>query len=145
MSFKNEYIPPLEQETSEFLRKARIALNVGFSVHEMWTVDRSNDMVLVRTGAGSQRESANHEYWRFIDSRGTYAFTTGLVSKQAAGKTVLIERTIGFSQLAGLDDTPDGTTIERIKAALIVYKDSSMMSRYDICELVLKNANGEVL
>jgi len=29
MAFKNEYVPPLEQETSEFLKRAREILRTG--------------------------------------------------------------------------------------------------------------------
>lgn len=50
MAFKNEYVPPLEQETSEFLKKARETLRTGYSKYDTWTVDRERDMVLFRRG-----------------------------------------------------------------------------------------------
>jgi len=52
MAFKNEYVPPLEQETSEFLKKARETLRTGYSKYDAWTVDRERDMVLFRRGGG---------------------------------------------------------------------------------------------
>ena len=53
MAFKNEYVPPLEQETSEFLKKARETLRTGYSKYDAWTVDRERDMVLFRRGGGT--------------------------------------------------------------------------------------------
>ena len=52
MAFKNEYVPPLEQETSEFLKKARETLRTGYSKYDAWTVDREKDMVLLFVGGG---------------------------------------------------------------------------------------------
>jgi hypothetical protein len=40
MAFKNEYVPPLEQESSGFLKKARETLRTGYSKYDAWTVDR---------------------------------------------------------------------------------------------------------
>ena len=59
MVFKNEYVPPLEQETSEFLKNAREMLRTGYSKYDAWTVDREKDMVLLYVGGGRDLESAN--------------------------------------------------------------------------------------
>ena len=48
MAFKNEYVPPLEQETSEFFRKAQRALDVMSERRSKWTVDREQEMVLCK-------------------------------------------------------------------------------------------------
>lgn len=52
MTFKNEFVPPLEQETSEFLKKAREILRTGHTNYDQWTVDREREMVLFRRGGG---------------------------------------------------------------------------------------------
>ncbi|MDO8892010.1 MAG: hypothetical protein Q7V00_09225 [Sulfurimicrobium sp.] len=51
MAFKNEYVLPLEQETSEFFRQTQKTLNAMAERRSKWTVDRERDMVLFRQGA----------------------------------------------------------------------------------------------
>lgn len=53
MAFKNEYVPPQEQETSEFLKQAQKTLkHASAELRSTWTVDRERDMVLFRRGGG---------------------------------------------------------------------------------------------
>ena len=76
MAFKNEYIPPLEQETSEFFRKAREVLRTGHYKTDDWTVDRENNRVLGRTGCGHEIDDHDEEYWKYLDGDDCYGFTT---------------------------------------------------------------------
>lgn len=76
MAFKNEYVPPLEQETSEFFRRAQKTLNVMAERRSKWTVDREREMALVHEGRGREIEDANHDLWGFIDRKGYYVFST---------------------------------------------------------------------
>jgi hypothetical protein len=146
MTFHNEYVPKLEDETSGFLSQARKALNFGHSVYDMWTVDRENDMVLARTGRGHDADSANDEYWRFMDRKGVYAFSTTLLRSSAISDGVVhIERSIGFRALEGVDDQPDEASIVQIKHALEEFKDYCVLSKFRECELILKTADGELL
>ena len=138
MAFKNEYIPPLEQETSEFLKEARLKLRTGHSKHDDWTVDREDDMVLQYRGCGHEdKEAAKTEYWQFIDCEGLYCFDTYLESKIDISETeVAIKRRISFPPTSGFD-RPDADTIAKIKEALRVTKDFGVISKYESCQLVL--------
>ena len=51
MTFKNEYVPPLEQETSEFFSRAQKILSVMAEKRSKWTLDREREMVLVLKGS----------------------------------------------------------------------------------------------
>jgi hypothetical protein len=145
MTFKNEYIPKLEDEASEFLRNARKKLNVGQSAYDKWTVDRTSNAVLVRVGAGRD-EAATDDYWRFLNQKDAYAFTTTLLeSEEVSASCIYIKRSIGFREISGLDDIPDAATSASIKDALAEYKDLSAVSKYESCDLVLVDAQGRVL
>jgi len=76
MAFKNEYVPPLEQETSEFLKEARETLRTGYNKNDAWTVDRENNRVLDRTGCGHEIDNRDEEYWEYLDGDECYGFTT---------------------------------------------------------------------
>jgi hypothetical protein len=146
MTFKNEYLPKPEAETSEFLKRARTTLRIGNSAYDSWTADRDRDAVLVRTGMGHSAESANQDYWRFLDATGIYSFSTDLVSSAVASPTTIqIERVIHFTQTASAPRLPGEDTIALIKQALQEYKDYGVVSRYEHCELTLRAIDGGVL
>lgn len=143
MTFKNEYIPPLEQETSEFLKKAREILHTGYSKHDKWTVDREREMGLVRQGRGHSLDSANEDYWGFIDYKGSYSFTTWTLSQsEISSEEIAITRQIGFKSREGLSK-PDTETITCIKEALREHKDYGVVSDYQRCQLTLIDGNGK--
>jgi hypothetical protein len=81
MTFKNEYIPPIEQETSEFFKIARKVLNTGHTTHDKWTADREREMVLFIRGGRKELEDANRDTWRFLDRSGEYWITTECLFK----------------------------------------------------------------
>lgn len=81
MSFKNEFIPPLEQETSAFFKKARETLKTGHSEFDIWTVDREREMVLLHKGSGREVETADEQFWGFLDQNGYCIFDTKKISK----------------------------------------------------------------
>ncbi|MEW5756030.1 MAG: hypothetical protein AB1810_06970 [Pseudomonadota bacterium] len=97
MTFKNEYIPPLEQETAEFLKKARQILRTGYKKNDAWTVDRENNRVLICSGRGRE-EGYGEEYWQYLDESGRYSFTTEKVHRSLVSegppKTVAVTRDI---------------------------------------------------
>ena len=140
MAFVNEYIPPIEQETSEFLKKARETLRTGASKFDRWTVDRDNDMVLFRSGGGHDIDSHNRDYWSFIDRKGNYYLITAKLSETEISPEE-IAMTRSFSYTCDVhDDIPDGESIARIKDALREYKDWGVISDYQHCQLTLIDA-----
>ena len=139
MTFKNEYIPPLELESSEFLKKVRETLRTGYSKHDKWTVDRERDMVLFRRGGGHSLESHNEDYWSFIDTSGEYCCDTTLLStRRMSQDEVAITRSIGFR--GGTSNVPDAKALDCIKEALREYKDWGVISDYCRCKLTLIDA-----
>lgn len=143
MAFKNEYVPPLEQETAEFFRRAQKILNVTPERRSKWTVDRERDMVLFRRGGGHSLDSANEDYWTFIDRKGSYSFTTWLLSEsKVSAEEIAITRQIGFQKCEGWSD-PDAETIACIKEALREHKDYGVISDYKRCQLTLIDSNGK--
>jgi hypothetical protein len=137
MTFKNEYIPPIEQETSEFAKQARKTLNTGHTSRDSWTVDRERDMVLSRTGGGHSLDSYNEDYWSFLDHKGEYSITTRLVSKsEISPQEIAITRSFSYS-LGPRVIEPDAVTIACIKEALTEHKDWGRASDYKICKLTL--------
>lgn len=72
MTFKNEFVPPLEQETSEFFKKAREILRTGHTNYDQWTVDREREMVLFRRGGGIARrlrmKTTGHFLWQAVNT-----------------------------------------------------------------------------
>lgn len=118
MAFKNEYVLPLEQETSEFFRKARETLRTGYSKFDTWTVDRERGMVLFRRGGGHSMESKDEDYWSFIDGKGYYLCDTTLLSKTVSlPDEIETTRSIGFQRGEKISD-PNAETVAHIKEAL---------------------------
>lgn len=133
MSFKNEYVPPLEQETSEFFRKARETLRTGQCKSDAWTVARENNRGLFRSGCGHEIDDYDEEYWDFLDGDDRYSFTTKEISRKVveAGppKRIALTRDIlyfwGHAPYKGL---PDTLLIQEIKEAFRAYGGFSATS-----------------
>jgi len=138
MTFKNEYVPPLEQETSEFFKQAQKSLNVMAEVRSKWTVDRKREMVLLNKPIRRELESANSDLWGFIDTRGYYVFSTERLSKTEVSpeELAITYRLEGFWE-GDRYSTPDATSLACIKEALQEYKDWGVISDYRRCQLTL--------
>jgi hypothetical protein len=142
MAFKNEYVPPLEQETSEFLKKAREILRTGHKKNDAWTVDRENNRVLKRTGRGHEVDDNDEEYWTFLDGEDRYSFTTkelnySIVSEGPPDKVAMtrdIEKFRGGDPYKGL---PDAKTLTLIKEAFDAHGAFCMASKDDVCQHTL--------
>ena len=139
MAFKNEYVPPLEQETSEFLKNAREMLRTGYSKYDAWTVDREKDMVLLYVGGGRDLESANLGIWKFIDCKGFYSFTTEQLDKnELSSSEVAITYKFGrpFTGTSPYS-LSDAETLQNIKAALQEYARRYLfnLEHYKHCQL----------
>lgn len=134
MAFKNEYVPPLEQETSEFFRRARETLRTGHKRDDDWTVDRENNRVLFRSGSGHEIDNYEEEYWRFLDGEDRYSFTTKTINRKVvdAGppRKIALTRDIllflGHPPFKGL---PDDLVIQEIKSAFREYGANCMASK----------------
>lgn len=138
MTFKSEYIPPLEQETSEFFKSAREVLRTGYSKYDKWTIDREREMVLLFVASGREPDSYNHDLWRFVDRKGYYSFSTDCLSRQETSLGVLsITYALGPFKCVGPFGEPDPATLRCIKDALREYKDGEVSSKYKTCELTL--------
>jgi hypothetical protein len=117
MAFKNEYIPPLEQETSEFFKKARETLRTGHSKYDQWTVDRERNMVLFRRGGGHSMESKDEDYWSFIVAdREHYVDTEVLAKSEVTPEEIAITYSVSFR--GDQSRYPDAQTIACIEQAL---------------------------
>lgn len=138
MAFKNEYVPSLDQETSEFFRRAQKTLNVMAERRNKWTVDREREMVLVHEGSGREIEDANHDLWGFIDRKGYYVFGTDRLSKTEISpeEIAITYKMRGFWQ-GERYSSPDAETIACIKEALCERKDWGVISDYKRCQLTL--------
>ena len=143
MAFKNEYVPPLEQETSEFFSRAQKTLNVTAERRSKWTVDRERDMALVRVGGGHSSDDFDRENWGFLDRKGEYSINTSLLSKtEITSEEIAITRS--FSYVLGPGRVaPDRETISCIKEALREHKDWGVISDYTRCQLTLVDSNGK--
>lgn len=144
MAFKNEYVPPLEQENSEFLKKARETLRTGYSKYDAWTVDREHDMVLQYVGGGREMESANLGIWEFIDRKGYYSFTTEQLEKHEPSPNE-IAITYKFGRpFTGTPPyaLPDAETLRHIKEALQEYARRHLfnLEHYRQCQLTWVDA-----
>ncbi len=141
MPFKNEYVPPPEQETSEFLRNARETLRTGYSKYDSWTVDREEGMVLFHEGSGHELEDANHDLWRFIDREGYYLFGTDkLSSSKNSPEEIVISYKLKYFRSGERYAQPNTETLLRIKDALHEYKDWGVISDYKRCQITLIDA-----
>lgn len=122
MSFKNEFAPSLEQENSEFFRKALEKFNIGHTQYDRWTVDRTHQGALVHKGSGREIESANHDTWAYIDPDGHYVFSTEKTSEEKnspeAVKTTYVLN--GFWE-GDAYSTPKPASLIQIKNALREY------------------------
>ncbi len=75
MTFKNEYVPSVEQETSEFFRNARDILRISSSQFNRWTIDREREIILYRRGGGGH-EDPTTDYWSFLNADGEHQIVT---------------------------------------------------------------------
>ena len=140
MAFKNEHVLPLEQETSEFFRKAQKTLHVMHEIRSQWTIDRERDMALVHRGGGHSMEDYNRENWSFLDRKGLYYIHTERLSQSVISpEEIAITRSIYF-MIGGSDIVPDAETITCIKEALHEFKDYGVISDYKRCRLTLIDA-----
>ena len=142
MAFKNEYIPPLEQETSEFFRRAREILRTGHKKNDAWTVDRENNQVLFYSGCGHEIDDHDEEYWRYLDDNDRYSFSTKKIDRKvlAAGPPKKIAMTRDILYFMGGDlykGIPDALVIQRIKEAFQMYGAYCMASSEDECQHTL--------
>jgi hypothetical protein len=138
MAFKNEYIPPLEQETSAFLKKARETLRTGYSKYDMWKVDRERDMVLFRRGGGHSMEAKDEEYFSFIAVHGEYCCDTDrLAQSKVRPGIVAVTRRIRFR--GDPSNAPDAATLMCIKDALQENSRRYLfkLEHYQRCQLTL--------
>ena len=120
MTFKNEYIPPIEQETSGFLKTARETLRTGYSKFDSWAVDRDREMVLIRMGGG-RREIGdyNSDLWGWIDHGGYYVFSMEQVSRvEVSPQEVAITYRLKDFWQGERYSVPSTETIACIKEAL---------------------------
>ena len=142
MAFKNEYVPPLEQETSEFFRVARETLRTGRNKDDEWTVDRDNNRALKCTGGGHEIDDHDEEYWKYLDGDDCYGFTTkqlnySLVS-EGPPKAIAVTRDILFFKGGHpCKGIPTNLVIQDIRAAFHVYGGGGMVSPHDVYEHTL--------
>lgn len=142
MAFKNEYVPPLEQETSEFFKKAREILRTGHNKNDAWTVDRENNRVLGCTGRGHEIDDRDEEYWEYLDVNGRYSFTTKKFDRKviAAGppKKIALTRDIVHFWSGDLHSgLPDKQIFRNIKEAFQAHGAYCMASQEDECQHTL--------
>lgn len=138
MAFKNEYIPPVDQETSQFLKDARKTLRTGHKKDDDWTVDRENNRVLCLTGRGHDIDTYDEEYWGYIDERKYYSFSTKkinrqLISKENPRKISLTRNIIHFWSGEPYCGLPDKQTFMQIKEAFQAYGEFCMESQDEEC------------
>jgi hypothetical protein len=138
MAFKNEFVPLLQQEASEFFRRAQDPLDVMAERRSRWTVDRERRMALALLNTGGMPESAEHDLWAFIDRKGVYWFSTrrlrrAEVSPEEIAITYELQRFI----LGRGRSVPDSESLQSIKEALSEHKDWGMDSKYERCRLTL--------
>jgi len=142
MAFKNEYVLPLEEETSEFLISAQKVLNVMAERRSKWTVDRERDMLLYHEGRGREIEDAKHDLWSFIDRNGYYMFSTDcLTQSEASPEEIAIAYKLKNFWKGERYATPNSKTLISIKEALREYKDWGVISDYKRCQLTLIDVN----
>jgi len=122
MSFKNEFAPPLEQESSEFFKNARRKFNIGHTDYDRWTVDRTHESALIHQGSGREIESANHDIWEYIDTNGYYVFSTEKTSEEKTNNDTINTTYIlnGFWE-GDAYSTPTPASLIQIKNALREY------------------------
>lgn len=139
MTFKNEYIPPIEEETSEFFKKAREVLCKGHPEYTSWTIDRLNSGALMWTSGGREFETRHDDSWKYFNQTGLYIFDTRLdgsneISPRELEQTRTILRFWKQDYTAGM---PSAETLSQIKAALQSHKEGGVLSVYETCRLTL--------
>lgn len=142
MAFKNEYVLPLEQETSEFLKKAREILRTGHKKNDAWTVNRGSNSVLFYSGCGHEIDDHDEEYWQFLDGERRYSFTTKKFDRKviAAGppkKIALTRDILHFWSGELYSGLPDNQTLQYIKEAFQVHGAYCMASKDEECQHTL--------
>jgi len=142
MAFKNEYVPPLEQETSEFLKRAREILRTGHKKNDAWTVDREKNQVLFYRGGGHEIDDHDQEYWSFLNGDDRYSFTTrqNCYTFVSDGPPERWEMTRDIQSFRGGDlykGLPDAKTLKRIKEAFDAHGAFCMASKNDECQHTL--------
>jgi hypothetical protein len=107
----------------------------------LWTADRDREMVLFHRGSGRETDSANEDFWLFIDHQGTYEFDTKRLSKSEVSKEELAIVYEISRYWDGKDRAvPNTSTLVCIKEALCEYKDWGVVSDYKRCQLTLIDA-----
>ena len=149
MAFKNEYVPPLEQETSDFFRKARETLRTGHYKTDDWTVDRENNRVLFYSGCGHEIDDRDEQYWDYLDGDDHYAFTTkklnySLVSEGPPKKIAVTRDILYFKGGEPYKGYPTNLIIQRIKEAFQVTGGGGMATQNIVYEHTLL-WNGQLL
>jgi hypothetical protein len=142
MAFKNEYVPPLEQETSEFFKRARETLHIGYNKNDAWTVDRESKRVLSRTGCGHEIDDRDEEYWEYLDGDDCYGFTTkelnySLIEEGPPKKIAITRDILYFKGGAAYKGIPEAKIIQRIKDAFQVHGGACMASQNKVFEHTL--------
>lgn len=142
MAFKNEYILPLEQETCEFLKRARETLRTGYKEDDAWTVDRESKRVLKRTGCGHEIDDRDEEHWEYLDGDDRYRFTTkelnySLIEEGPPKKIAITRDILYFLGGTAYKGIPDAQIIQRIKDAFEVYGGACMASQNRVFEHTL--------
>lgn len=143
MTFKNEYILPIDQETSEFAKQARRTLNTGHSQFDAWTIDRERELILMFRGTGREVETANQESWVYLDATGKYSVYTDLLSKtEVSTHEIAITRSLRgcVSSVGALVTTSE--TIACIKEAIREYSRIFLfnLEHFNKCQLILVDA-----
>ncbi len=138
MPFTNEYILPIEQETSSFLKYARNVLRTGEKKDDAWTVNREKNRVLCRTGRGHEIDTHDEEYWGYIDNQKYYSFSTKkinrqLISRENPRKISLTRNIIHFWSGEPYCGLPDEQTLMQIKEAFQVHGEFCMESQDEEC------------
>lgn len=138
MAFKNEYVPTLEQETSEFLKKARETLRTGYNKNDAWTVDRENNRVLCCIGRGHEVNDRDEEYWEYLDGNDRYRFTSKKFNRKVLvvgpPKRITLTRNIVHFWSSHLySGLPDEQALQYIKEAFQEYAAYCMASEDDEC------------
>jgi hypothetical protein len=149
MTFKNEYIPPIEQETSEFAKEARKAFNKGHSKYDQWAIDRERQVALIHKGGGRKDPGdPDGELWALFDQDGYFVFSMDRVTyeKQDSDSVRIVYRLLGF-WAGDKYAKPSERTLQHIRDALSEHSKSYMfeMYAYKNCDLTLLNGmKGEV-
>jgi hypothetical protein len=122
MAFKNQYVPLLEEQLSDFFQSARESLRQGYSKFDTWTVDYERNVVLVHEGSGHEIEDADFDSWACIDRHGHYVFSTERLShsQPTLNEVTATYRLVHFFSSERYS-VPDMTSLGLVKEALREY------------------------